>query len=372
MKKIIKLTESDLTHIVKRVIMEQLSNIDAKDLKNSILNLKLGSKGEAVKQLQTKLGLTPDGNFGPGTEKAVKEFQTKNGLTPDGIVGPNTAMKLVKGENTGGVKTTNDSASFKAGKVAKEVLITIGKTVITIIMAPVGITILIGQALYKIAQLAANAIVSLLSSLSKITNQIIIKPAIALTKATGDLLVRLGAGIWKGLVFVATGIGKLVEKTADVLTKIMSSIWSAGKWVFLKALTMAKQIPELFSRIGSWIDTKGQQVAKLLGKTWDFVVDAFKTGKSAVINAAKQALATGKKIGDFIQSGINATVNTAKNVAKSVYTGAKDVAKGVYNGVTDFAKGFMSEGYVDHLIVNEHFNYYSKLNTATLIKESSR
>jgi lysozyme family protein len=329
--------------------------------------LKLGSKGPQVSELQKKIGLTPDGDFGPATDKAVKALQTKLGITPDGIVGPETLAKIA-----GGAKTTNKSTAFKVGKVTKEVLITIGKTVITIIMAPIGITILIGQALYKLAQLAANAIVSLLTSLAKITNQIIIKPAIALTKATGDLLVRLGAGIWKGLVFVATGFGKLLDKTADVLTKIMSAIWSAGKWVFLKALTMAKQIPEIFSRIGSWIDTKGQQVAKLLGKTWDFVVDAFKTGKSAVINAAKQALATGKKIGDFIQSGINATVNTAKNVAKSVYTGAKDVAKGVYNGVADFAKGFMSEGYVDHLIVNEHFNYYSKLNTATLIKESSR
>ena len=46
--------------------------------------LKNGSTGDLVKQLQTKLGLTPDGAFGPGTEKAVKEWQAKNGLTADG------------------------------------------------------------------------------------------------------------------------------------------------------------------------------------------------------------------------------------------------------------------------------------------------
>ena len=56
--------------------------------------LKVGSKGEEVKQLQTKLGLTSDGSFGPGTEKAVKEWQTKNGLTADGIIGDKSWSKM--------------------------------------------------------------------------------------------------------------------------------------------------------------------------------------------------------------------------------------------------------------------------------------
>jgi putative chitinase len=56
--------------------------------------LKIGSKGEEVKLLQTKLGITADGNFGHGTEKSVKEWQTKNGLTPDGVIGPSTLEKM--------------------------------------------------------------------------------------------------------------------------------------------------------------------------------------------------------------------------------------------------------------------------------------
>ena len=52
--------------------------------------LKLGSKGEDVKKLQSKLGLSADGDFGKKTEEAVKNFQLKNSLTPDGIVGDNT------------------------------------------------------------------------------------------------------------------------------------------------------------------------------------------------------------------------------------------------------------------------------------------
>ena len=56
--------------------------------------LKNGSKGEDVKKLQEKLGLTADGSFGPGTEAKVKEWQAANGLTPDGLVGDGTWTKM--------------------------------------------------------------------------------------------------------------------------------------------------------------------------------------------------------------------------------------------------------------------------------------
>ena len=60
--------------------------------------LKVGSKGDDVKKLQTKLGTAADGAFGPGTEKLVKDWQTKNGLTADGIVGEGTWKKMFPGE----------------------------------------------------------------------------------------------------------------------------------------------------------------------------------------------------------------------------------------------------------------------------------
>lgn len=52
--------------------------------------LKRGLKGAPVKRPQAKLGITADGDFGPGTEKAVRDFQQKNGLAVDGIAGPDT------------------------------------------------------------------------------------------------------------------------------------------------------------------------------------------------------------------------------------------------------------------------------------------
>jgi putative chitinase len=57
--------------------------------------LRRGSKGEAVKKMQAKLGLTADGDFGPGTEAALKKWQAENGLAADGVVGPKTLAKLL-------------------------------------------------------------------------------------------------------------------------------------------------------------------------------------------------------------------------------------------------------------------------------------
>ena len=62
--------------------------------------LKIGSKGEDVKKLQSKLGLTSDGVFGSGTDLAVKKWQSENGLKPDGIVGDSTWNKMFGSESS--------------------------------------------------------------------------------------------------------------------------------------------------------------------------------------------------------------------------------------------------------------------------------
>ena len=60
---------------------------------NSVI--RRGSRGETVAAVQARLGLTADGDFGPGTEQALKNWQAANGLTPDGIAGPATLARLL-------------------------------------------------------------------------------------------------------------------------------------------------------------------------------------------------------------------------------------------------------------------------------------
>jgi hypothetical protein len=65
--------------------------------------LKRGSRGDAVKQIQTILGINDknskfgiDGKFGPETHAWLKVWQEEHSLTADGIYGPNTAAAMKK------------------------------------------------------------------------------------------------------------------------------------------------------------------------------------------------------------------------------------------------------------------------------------
>lgn len=79
--------------------------------------VKQGSRGEIVRQIQTKLknwgyytgGV--DGIFGAKTTSAVKYFQRKNKLTQDGIVGQKTA-------NAMGIKLSGSSSSSSSGQTS--------------------------------------------------------------------------------------------------------------------------------------------------------------------------------------------------------------------------------------------------------------
>lgn len=77
--------------------------------------IKLGSKGSAVKNLQTLLGINPcDGIFGAVTDKAVREFQRKSGLMADGIVGRKT-WEILLGEQK--------TAYKKSKRTIKEIIV---------------------------------------------------------------------------------------------------------------------------------------------------------------------------------------------------------------------------------------------------------
>ena len=62
--------------------------------------MRTGSKGQEVKDLQTRLSALGyyngkiDGEFGPETKEAVTAFQKTNGLEADGIVGEETRELL--------------------------------------------------------------------------------------------------------------------------------------------------------------------------------------------------------------------------------------------------------------------------------------
>lgn len=84
-KRIIKITESDLTKIVKRVIKEQqnqLTSGDVYEIQNALR--------EYFKLKRINVQIPVDGKWGPKTIEALKLFQSKEGLDVDGIPGKDT------------------------------------------------------------------------------------------------------------------------------------------------------------------------------------------------------------------------------------------------------------------------------------------
>ena len=82
------------------------------------------SAGSTVAKLQSALGITPDGVYGPNTRRAVRTYQRNQGLAVDGIAGPVTLAHLGlagqgSGAATGGSASTGASASAPNATLAK-------------------------------------------------------------------------------------------------------------------------------------------------------------------------------------------------------------------------------------------------------------
>ncbi len=88
---------------------------------------KYGSRGEEVKQIQTKLKRwgyykgSVDGIYGSQTLSAVKSFQKKNGLTVDGIAGTKTLAAMGITSSSSGSSSSSSSNSNDVNLIARAI-----------------------------------------------------------------------------------------------------------------------------------------------------------------------------------------------------------------------------------------------------------
>lgn len=82
-----------------------------------------GSRGDEVKQIQTKLRSwgyyngSVDGIYGWQTKSAVTSFQKKNGLTADGVAGERTLAAMGLGSSSSGVSSQSETNVYLLAKV---------------------------------------------------------------------------------------------------------------------------------------------------------------------------------------------------------------------------------------------------------------
>jgi peptidoglycan hydrolase-like protein with peptidoglycan-binding domain len=117
MKRIIRLTESDLARIVRRVIKE---GNDATYTGSKEGDIKYFQTPGSITAVQNILGMWSDGKWGSQTKECIKFFQGKMGVGVDGVVGPDTANALWNQSRKGGgfVQTYQKSSNAYDKKMA--------------------------------------------------------------------------------------------------------------------------------------------------------------------------------------------------------------------------------------------------------------
>ncbi|NJR38661.1 MAG: peptidoglycan-binding protein [Leptolyngbyaceae cyanobacterium CSU_1_4] len=68
----------------------------------ALADLRLGDRGDAVRDLQERLNISADGIYGQDTRDAVLLYQAEQGLTRDGIAGEETLRSLGLDPNSRG------------------------------------------------------------------------------------------------------------------------------------------------------------------------------------------------------------------------------------------------------------------------------
>ncbi len=113
------------TSLLKQNLANSLSNNRDSLTSPTPINLKVGSKGAAVVDLQTKLkniGFnigTADGIFGPATDRALRAFQREHGLKVTGVFDQTTSTALDKA-STFISKTGRVNSTFATDRSARE------------------------------------------------------------------------------------------------------------------------------------------------------------------------------------------------------------------------------------------------------------
>lgn len=94
--------------------------------------LKLGAKGQEVRNLQSKLKTlgyykgSVDGDFGEGTKDAVVAFQKANGLNADGVAGEKTLQKLATSKVTAKPTATPTPKVTATPKISENIYLKLG------------------------------------------------------------------------------------------------------------------------------------------------------------------------------------------------------------------------------------------------------
>ena len=108
------LAEIVIIILINIILLAAISNIYLSTAPSVEVLSRLGSRGNEVRQIQTKLKQlgyyngAVDGIYGTLTRTAVRNFQKSCGITADGVAGPKTLLYLGLGDSSSAAYNSND------------------------------------------------------------------------------------------------------------------------------------------------------------------------------------------------------------------------------------------------------------------------
>jgi hypothetical protein len=238
-------------------------------------------------------------------------------------------------------------------KTAKEGLITIGKTLIkTVIFA--GATIfVIGEAIFKVNQAIANAIIKFLTSCGKA----VINTGKQIGKSTIDVFTKVAQKTGQAIKSIGDFINGLADSAYKVIVYILKSLKQFGIMFWGKILVMASTVKEFGQNVWNWCKQQFTAISKQIGMAWDSAVNMAKQGWNAVKNLGSQAVQGAKNL-----------ANKAVDYGKAAANKVSDYAGQAYGAVKGFAQGLFE----DAILFYETYISIRNSDTLALISECSK
>lgn len=297
MKKVIRLSESQLKGIISKIIEEQQFQPSQNYNRNS---------GDAFKAAQSQ-------------KTAVK----------------NLASSAVKG--------------------LKEAIITIGKISFKVIIYTGAIVFLIGRGIYKVVASVGNAILKFISS----TGKAIVSGATDIGKKTIETLKAMSVPIEQDAQAFGQWLSSKKDQSVGILKWVINSFKQFGNDVWGKLLIGAGAIKEFSAVLGSWVKDSYNTVAKEVGLAWDQAVnagrDVVKGIKQGASNIAKDVRSAANYVGNKVSSTAANIGNSLAGAAGS----AAGYIKGWLNEM--FERYFSMENYSTSQILSECVKYNGKV-----------
>lgn len=246
-------------------------------------------------------------------------------------------------------KATNQAvATVKQGatNLAKglgEIVITIGKIPIKVLIFGAAVVYVIADGVYKVGVAAHNAFMKFLSA----TGKVIVKKYEQASANTINSLNKIGIVLDKGMNFVNQKLTSLKDSTFAIGKYVIDSFKQFGTQQWAKILVAAAGIKEFAGMLGGYLKSAWGTIQNQVGVAWE-----------NASNWARGAMNTAKQ-------GLQNFSNSVKNKANQIAQGASGFAGKALGAI----QGFLSEMYERYLsfsddtesILNEAIKYNGKV-----------